>query len=274
VIVVALSLSAVVVASLLWWAMADVFASDHLARLNYRGRPLPVGAGLVIVLTVVAVTGVSHLLAAAGALDDELDSLDRMAFLALGFGLLGLVDDLLGDAHRRGFRGHIAAMFSGQLTTGMVKLGGGVVVAMTVVDGSALEVVRQGLIVAAAANLGNLFDRAPGRVVKVSVLGLAIVAVCGVAATAVVGPAVAVAAALALAVPDLRERCMLGDTGSNVLGAAIGLGLVAALGADGQWVALGVLVALNLLSEVVSFSRVIDRVAPLRWVDRWGSQRA
>ena len=31
-----------------------------------------------------------------------------------------------------------------------------------------------------------------------------------------------------------------------------------------------VLIALNLLSEVVSFSRVIERVPPLRWFDRLG----
>jgi hypothetical protein len=72
--------------------------------------------------------------------------------------------------------------------------------------------------------------------------------------------------------PDLRERCMLGDTGSNVLGAAVGWGLVIACGRRGEWVALAVVVALNLASEVVSFSRVIDAVTPLRWLDRLGAR--
>jgi hypothetical protein len=34
--------------------------------------------------------------------------------------------------------------------------------------------------------------------------------------------------------------------------------------------ALVVVLALNLVSEAVSFSAVIDRVGPLRWVDRAG----
>jgi UDP-N-acetylmuramyl pentapeptide phosphotransferase/UDP-N-acetylglucosamine-1-phosphate transferase len=71
--------------------------------------------------------------------------------------------------------------------------------------------------------------------------------------------------------PDLRERCMLGDTGANVLGAAVGWGLVVAVGAAGEWTALVVVVLLNLVSERVSFTRVIDGVAPLRWFDRLGT---
>jgi UDP-N-acetylmuramyl pentapeptide phosphotransferase/UDP-N-acetylglucosamine-1-phosphate transferase len=63
---------------------------------------------------------------------------------------------------------------------------------------------------------------------------------------------------------------MLGDTGSNVLGAAIGYGLVAGLSGTGEWAALAVVVAANLVSERVSFSAVIDRTGPLRWLDRLG----
>jgi UDP-N-acetylmuramyl pentapeptide phosphotransferase/UDP-N-acetylglucosamine-1-phosphate transferase len=64
---------------------------------------------------------------------------------------------------------------------------------------------------------------------------------------------------------------MLGDTGANVLGAAVGWGLVVAVGSAGEWAALVVVVLLNLVSERVSFTRVIDAVAPLRWFDRLGA---
>ena len=56
----------------------------------------------------------------------------------------------------------------------------------------------------------------------------------------------------------------------GALGAAAGALLVVRLGTTGEWIALAGLVALNLASEVVSFSRVIDRTAPLRLADRWG----
>ena len=68
---------------------------------------------------------------------------------------------------------------------------------------------------------------------------------------------------------------MLGDAGANPLGALCGLAALAAAPAAGaRWIILIVLLALNLVSEVVSFTAVIDRVAPLRWLDRLGSQRS
>ena len=63
---------------------------------------------------------------------------------------------------------------------------------------------------------------------------------------------------------------MLGDTGVNVIGALVALGAVASLGSAALWVATGVVVALNLASEIVSFSKVIAAIPPLRWFDELG----
>ena len=77
------------------------------------------------------------------------------------------------------------------------------------------------------------------------------------------------AAVLAL-VPDLREKAMLGDSGSNLIGFAVGVQLAASLPTWAQWPAAGVLVALNLLAETVTLSRMIEAVPPIRWFDRLG----
>jgi hypothetical protein len=69
---------------------------------------------------------------------------------------------------------------------------------------------------------------------------------------------------------DLRERLMLGDTGANVLGAALGLAAVLELSTGPRYVVLAVLVALNVAAEVVSLSSVIDHTPPLRILDRLG----
>ena len=99
----------VLVARALVFALADVLASPVLDRENYRGHHLPTAGGLVIVLGVVVVEG---LRAAAGALGigDESPPAARVLVLVavVGFGLLGLLDDLLGDGDARGFRGHLA----------------------------------------------------------------------------------------------------------------------------------------------------------------------
>ena len=59
---------------------------------------------------------------------------------------------------------------------------------------------------------------------------------------------------------------MLGDTGANVIGAVLGLAVV--LGAQRRRPprVMLVLLALNVAAEMVSFSRVIDAVPPLRVV--------
>jgi UDP-N-acetylmuramyl pentapeptide phosphotransferase/UDP-N-acetylglucosamine-1-phosphate transferase len=85
--------------------------------------------------------------------------------------------------------------------------------------------------------------------------------------------AVVVGAALALLLDDLQERVMLGDTGANPLGAVLGLGVVAAASPTTRSVVAVVLLVANLLSELVSFSRIIDAVPPLRAMDRAGRIR-
>jgi UDP-N-acetylmuramyl pentapeptide phosphotransferase/UDP-N-acetylglucosamine-1-phosphate transferase len=66
---------------------------------------------------------------------------------------------------------------------------------------------------------------------------------------------------------------MLGDTGANALGAALGCAAVLIVGDRVRDVIAVVLLALTLASEVVSFSRVIAAVAPLRALDRLGRLR-
>jgi hypothetical protein len=81
---------------------------------------------------------------------------------------------------------------------------------------------------------------------------------------------VVVGAALGLFLDDLHERLMLGDAGSNVVGAVLGLGVVVACGPGARNLVLVGVGALNVAGELVSFSRVIDAVPPLRAADRAG----
>jgi len=69
---------------------------------------------------------------------------------------------------------------------------------------------------------------------------------------------------------DLRERAMLGDCGSNLLGFGAGLWLYVA-SSDVGVIALAVTaVSLNMVAETITLSRSIDSIPPLRWVDALG----
>jgi hypothetical protein len=82
-------------------------------------------------------------------------------------------------------------------------------------------------------------------------------------------PGVVAGAVLALG-PDLRERAMLGDGGANLLGFTVGLGLFLVLPTSGIVGGAIVAVALNILADTVTFSRVIGATRALAWVDRLG----
>jgi UDP-N-acetylmuramyl pentapeptide phosphotransferase/UDP-N-acetylglucosamine-1-phosphate transferase len=69
---------------------------------------------------------------------------------------------------------------------------------------------------------------------------------------------------------DLRERAMLGDTGSNMIGALAGLWLVLTLSTLGLAIALGIIAALTLYGEFRSISAVVERTPGLRHLDSLG----
>jgi UDP-N-acetylmuramyl pentapeptide phosphotransferase/UDP-N-acetylglucosamine-1-phosphate transferase len=254
----------------------SLLAAPSLQRENYRGAMLPTAAGLLIVLAVLFVEAGRAVVGAIGiGADPGLDvPRSLVLFAVIGFGMLGFLDDVLGGDDARGFRGHVGEAMRGRLTTGFAKLAGGGALAVVLVASPGFvtgrRLVTDAVLIALCANLGNLLDRAPGRVIKVSLVAYVPLALVlgggpvGVAVAPVMGGAVA------LAGDDLRERLMLGDTGANVLGGVLGLAVVLGCGDTVRLVTLIVVAALNVASEFVSFSRVIDRVAPLRAFDRAG----
>lgn len=157
---------------------------------------------------------------------------------------------------------------------------------------SAVPLLRGALIVALSANVLNLLDRRPGRATKVALawwlLTLVPASLFGSAWSlgphetstgtgwfewhaAALWAAGAVGASAGLLRSELAERHMLGDTGVNPVGAILGMATVVAYPSSVEWAVLAVLAALNLASERWSFSRIIDAVPPLRWLDRLGS---
>ena len=250
--------------ALLWRLMRSEWReAPPLQRTNYRGHPLPIAAGVMVVLAAVLIGGAYTVVVRwNGVSQGEVARGATVAWIGtLGFGFIGLLDDLAGATATKGFAGHLRALRHGTVTTGLVKL----------VLGGVVEMLRGGLLIALGANLANLFDRAPGRVIKFGVLGAVVIAALGAPGWWLTGPMLVLGAGAGMLLPDLREQCMLGDTGANVLGAAVGFGLALSLNRTGEWIAVGVLLALNVASERISFTKVIDATPPLRWVDRLGA---
>jgi hypothetical protein len=239
----------------------------RFATENHRGVLVPRilglwlgAAGALSTLIIALASGVSA--AGWGALVGTL--------LVLG---AGLIDDLF-PIGPRGLRNHLRSLARGHMTTGVLKV---VVIGACAIVVIALQPVRPGwvrlsgvVLVAASANVANGLDVAPGRALKAFLPVLAVVLVADLPlALLPTAPGVATGAALALA-PDLRERAMLGDGGSNLLGFTAGLGLYLVMPGWGIGLAAAFAVVLNVLADTVSLSRLIAAAAPLRWLDRLG----
>lgn len=261
------------IASALWLALRSTFAGPVFARSNYRGVMVPVGPGIILAITALTFAGLQRGLLGLDVRPSWLRAGDLTVLAALGFGLLGLIDDLAGDGPEKGFSGHLGAMKRGDLTTGGLKMlcGGvvAVVVAGTYDAGHPSRFVVDALLIALLANLANLFDRAPGRAAKVGIAGGLALLVTH-ASDPPHGVAVVVGAVAGLVVFDLREELMLGDAGANVIGGVLGTGVMLSCSFPVRVGVLVVALLLNVLSEKVSFTKVIDRTPPLRCLDRLG----
>jgi UDP-N-acetylmuramyl pentapeptide phosphotransferase/UDP-N-acetylglucosamine-1-phosphate transferase len=269
---------------LFWLGGQEMLRRPMFLRTNYRGRELVTAAGLAVPLALYAAGAVMAVLVALGAspAPEATRSLTLTGVAVGGFALLGLLDDLAIDRDTSGYAGHLRALRRGRLSAGSLKMLAGPAIALVVVQPvsgqSLLWLLVDGAVVALAANTANLLDRAPGRVTKVAVAGFAALTASALVSTggrvpSLLGAGVALGAVLALLVPELREELMLGDTGANALGAAIGLGVVLTQSPTSTAFVAAVLLAMNLLSEWVSFSEVIERVGPLRALDHLGRRR-
>jgi UDP-GlcNAc:undecaprenyl-phosphate GlcNAc-1-phosphate transferase len=242
-------------------------------RPNYRGRPLPFPFGVLIVaaalLALVPLTLIARL-APAAVFHPEIVPI---ALYALGVLALGLIDDAFGGGEAsRGWRGHGAAIARGEFSTGALKAAGSLGLALLAMDQLGLSdgrwLLAAGVLVL-ATNVFNLLDLRPGRSSKAFVLlGAALTIGAGVRPLWALG--LLAAPALVAGAYDLRERAMLGDTGSNLLGALAGLWLVLTLSGTGQLIALGMLAAITLYGELRSISALIERTPGLRELDSWG----
>jgi UDP-GlcNAc:undecaprenyl-phosphate/decaprenyl-phosphate GlcNAc-1-phosphate transferase len=247
-------------------------------RTNHRGEPVTLLAGPAVAAGAVA----------GAVLAPGLSRPEKAAIIVAGAGAaaFGGYDDLAGSGASKGFRGHLGALRRGEVTTGAVKLAGigatGLTAAMLLAGrragasrpsaaATAADVLIDAGLVAGGANLLNLFDLRPGRAIKVAIGagGLLAVTPAGAGSSAAARAAVPLGAAAALLPDDLGERAMLGDAGANAIGAMLGVAATA-LPRSARLAALSAVVGLTAASEKVSFTRVIERTGPLRWLDMLG----
>jgi UDP-N-acetylmuramyl pentapeptide phosphotransferase/UDP-N-acetylglucosamine-1-phosphate transferase len=265
-------------------------ARSALARTNFRGREVSLAGGLAYAAGAGAAAAVAGGPVGVAA-----------AVAGIGAGAVGAYDDAVGGrpghAAAKGFRGHLAALRQGRVTSGLVKIVGIGVAGLAAAGHldyrqarpaelrpaarasrrgrrrlDAVDTLVAGALIAGTANLFNLFDLRPGRALKVGLAASVPLALAG--GPAAPAAAATAGAAAALLPADLGERIMLGDAGANALGALLGTVAAARTGRRGRLALLAGVVALTAASERVSFTGVIERTPVLRRLDALGREPA
>ena len=261
-------LVAVVLAPLALRALTDA----GMLGENYRGARLPVPIGVVIVPAALIALIPVTLLARLTTLDIFPNDLSLVIAFVPGVALLGLLDDVLSGSSR-GWRGHAQTALAGGFSSGLLKAAGTLGLALLVASslpGSDTDFLIAAAVLVLATNAFNLLDLRPGRSVKAFVLlGIGLTA-----ATQLFDPVAALgiflAPVLVVGWLDLREKAMLGDAGSNVVGALAGVWIVLTLESSEQLVALAILLAINLYGEFRSINTAIEKIPGIRHLDSLG----
>jgi UDP-GlcNAc:undecaprenyl-phosphate/decaprenyl-phosphate GlcNAc-1-phosphate transferase len=252
-------------------------AGAGLVRENYRGLRLAFPLGAILATTALVA------LAPLAFLDDRADvnlldaDLQRWITYLLGVAFLGFLDDSLGRGGAlhapRGWRGHARALREGRLSTGAIKAIGALALAAYVVSGRGLhdfEYLADVALLLLTTNLFNLLDLRPGRTEKALVLLGAALCLGAWSLQPLRLLGIFVGPVLVGLYFTLRERAMLGDTGSNLIGAIAGIWLLTALDETGRLIALGVVAGLTIYGEMRSISAAIESLPPLRSLDSIG----
>ncbi len=240
----------------------------HL-RTNYRDVALPCPLGLLVLAAALAALIPLSLL--HGLFDA--DTLDLAGlFLVLGVAALGLADDAYSGVSR-GWRGHGADALRRRFSTGALKAAGTLGLALTWSALTQPDVARfllAALVLVLATNLFNLLDLRPGRSVKAFVLLGAALSAGSLDLDPLLELGLWTGPILVAGVLDLRERGMLGDTGSNVIGVVAGLWLALTLSTTGLAIAAGVLALLTAYGELRSINALVESAPGLRHLDSLG----
>ena len=249
--------------------ISKMLEKSDMIRANYKGDMIPVGLGLVFIPTLIIN---SVILIYSNIVPEKIIMIYMLLFASIAMSFVGIIDDSLGNRGVTGLIGHFKALFKGSLTTGAFKalLGGfvGLTLAVTL-SKSIPNIIVATLVVALSTNMMNLFDLRPGRAIKAYVI-LAIIIFLASAKFNREVMMLIVPAVLAYFYFDLRALTMMGDAGSNVLGVSIGVFIVSSFDLPVQLVSLVLLVAIHVLTEKFSLTKIIENNKFLDYVDKLG----
>ena len=245
-----------------------MLTSSNVLCENFRLEKIPTAMGLVFIFAQTITIGILEMFY------DFNNSFNSVYLLGFTFiGLIGLLDDLIGDKEVKGLKGHIKAFFHGKLTTGAIKAFLGLFISFVISSYISTDIINfiiNGLVIGLFTNSINLFDLRPGRAAKTFIL-ISMLLMFFSSKSYVNHIIYSI---YGLIIPyiilDLRAEVMMGDTGANVLGFTLGVYSAGNFEMPTRIIILFVLILIHFLAEKFSFSKIIENNRILKYLDNIG----
>ncbi|KAB3527378.1 glycosyltransferase [Alkaliphilus serpentinus] len=249
----------------------DLLTGGNVLKENYKGKLIPAGMGIIIIPVLLINTILMMII--------QPNTKEGLLIFLVGsfvMGFSGIIDDIVGNHSSRGLKGHLNSLLKGKLTTGGLKAITGVLIAIIIGlfnNLSLLDMMVNTIIITLMTNLLNLFDLRPGRCLKVFLLISTITIPFGLNQTSRSVIFILVGFSIIYIRDDLKARSMLGDVGSNILGINLGIAFALSFSFYMKLFISTVLIALHLISEKTSFSKIINGNNTLNYLDELGRDK-
>jgi hypothetical protein len=236
---------------------------------NYRGSEVIFGMGIVFVPVLLTSAAFALLLYSS-----KFSIFIPYLFVVCAIGFAGLLDDLIGNKQVKGLKNHIEAFMKGELTTGFVKAFIGFISSIVISYGISKNIVDFLLNIfniALFTNALNLMDLRPGRCIKAFLAIGFIIFISNLREVLFLLPLIImITTSLIYLKYDLKEVCMLGDTGSNILGITLGYFSAITFDISGKAIIFLALFIMNAAAERLSITKLIANNRFLNYLDNLG----
>ncbi|MBZ2173767.1 phospho-N-acetylmuramoyl-pentapeptide-transferase [Schnuerera sp. xch1] len=261
-------ISGIVLSSIAVPMILNMLLKSDTVNNNYKNEKIPICMGLLFIF--IQIINISVIFLIRGSSNNYI-LYYLFAFTLIG--MVGLLDDLVGDKEIKGLKGHIKSFFKGKLTTGGIKAGIGFFISVfisIILSQNLMEIVINTLLMALFTNLTNLFDLRPGRTIKVFILISTIMLFTSIVKTYDFILYSFYGILIVYFPLDLKAKVMMGDVGSNVMGITLGIFCAYTQNIIMKSVYLIILIIIHIIAERFSFSEIINNNKILKFLDNLG----
>ncbi|WP_353892358.1 hypothetical protein PRVXH_001703 [Proteinivorax hydrogeniformans] len=224
---------------------------------NYRGQHLAVALGMLILLSMLVGELIEVALFASNGLD--------LLFVYTAVFLFGYIDDISNDKTNKGFKGHTKAFLKGNLTSGFLKACGIPLILLIYITRFSLLAIIEVIFLSMLVNLFNFLDLRPGRCQKVFIFSFLPLTLL----TSNPQDYFILGVIMVTLYLDLTELSVLGDGGSNLLGALVAL-KVLNLPIGIKLFIYFIVLVMTIIGEKYSYNRLISKSKLLSFIDQIG----